>query len=126
MNVKLRPWWFFCTLPAALVLSYLVWIVRLFAGGGWNDFVEMGGWAALIGCATFPIGAPFEIWISPPVVSRHLLVFSGMGYFVYVAICVLGLRRRSWNLFVLICVLLILNILGCHVNHTIDSLPLSQ
>ena len=117
--------WFACALPVALILTYLGWIARFFAGGGWNDVFEMGVWAALIGSLAFPIGAPFAIWISPPVVSQHLGALSGIGYLVYVVLCVLGVRMRSWKLFVLLCVLLLLNVAGCHMNHTTASLPLS-
>lgn len=125
MNKKPRPWWFVCAIPVAMTLAYLGWIVRFLAGGGWNDVVEMGGWAALIGCLTFPIGSPPVIWIDASIASGHLWILSAAGYFVYVVLCVFGARKRSWPLFMLLCALLLFNVAGCHMHHTTVMLPLS-
>lgn len=108
-----------------MLLAYLVWIVRFLVSGGWNDVLEMGGWAAVIGTLTFPIGSPFMIWITPTIVTRHLWLLSGTGYLIYLGLCALGARTRSLKLFVFLCALLLLNVAGCHTNHTTASLPLS-
>ena len=125
MTAQPRPWWFFCSIPAAMIIAYVGWIARFLVSGGWNDVLEMGAKTAVIGAATFPIGAPFVIWITPTFVVRHLWVLSMAGYVMYLVLCVLGTRSRSLKLFVFLCVLLLLNVAGCHTNHTTASLPLS-
>ena len=108
-----------------MAITYLVWLIRFYMGGGWNDILEMGGYAALIGILTFPIGSPFFIWIDVATVSRHLVMLSVTGYGFYLLIAVLGGRRQSLALFALLCALLIANIAGCQMNHTVESIPLS-
>jgi hypothetical protein len=125
MNRKPNFWWFFGSILIAMVVTYIIWLVRFFVGGGLNDVVEMGGYAALIGLLTFPIGSPLFLWIAPPTVSRHFGVISLAGYFIYLLFGIIGWRWRSWYLFLFLCLLLLANIAGCHMNHTTESLPLS-
>jgi len=126
MNRKPNSWWFVFAVPLAMLSAYLIWLIRFYSQGGWNDIVEMGGYAVIIGFLTFPIGAPFFIWINAATISQHLWIFSLAGYLFYMLIIALGWRYRTWALLVLLCLLLLANIAGCHMNHTTESLPLSQ
>lgn len=108
-----------------MVIAYLIWLIRFYLGGGWNDVVEMGGYAALTGALTFPIGSPLFFWIDAATVSRHLWIISLTGYLLYLLLAILGWRKRRWAVLALLCVLLLTNVAGCHMNHTAASLPLS-
>jgi hypothetical protein len=113
-----KRWWFALPLPAALLVGLVAWSARLLAQspeltiGG---VCETLGQVAVFGGPTFPVGLfAWVIW-SSDAVAHHWMSVCAVGWLLYLSLIVAGLVRPGRGLFVVLCVLLVLNVGGCHL-----------
>ena len=116
-----KKWWFAVPLPAALFISYVIWMARPF-----TDYKEVGdllkwtGDLVYFGIPGFPLGLFGSLWLSKDVLSNHGTFFIVCGYLLYIALMIWGLFKPSWGVLLVFAILLAMNIVGCQMDHTIQ------
>lgn len=124
MMTEPKRWWFAIPLPAALMLSFAIWETRMWIGsGGFDDVLECAGPIAAIGFFGFPIGLPGVFWLPQDVLNQQFWWFVIGGYLIYLALSIAGTLRPARRILLILGVLLILNMIGCQMEHTVDSMP---
>ena len=109
-------------LPAALLLSFVIWEARWLVSDGPATALKFLLPTVTWGLGTFPIGlvAP---WLSyPRSVTRYLLPIAVGGYAVYILLSVIAGWKRSSFLLALLAGLLALNVVGCQFDASLDAI----
>ena len=118
-----QKWWFAVPLPAAFLLSYMIWMARTYSDlKGFGDFLKWTGDLASIGLRTFPLGLPGALWIDKSILSGHSSIFICCGYLLYVALMLVGALKSLWRILLLFAIILAMNIVGCQMDNTIQSI----
>jgi hypothetical protein len=118
-----KKWWFALPLPAALFISYVIWMVRSL--GEYKEVGDLLRWTgdiASIGLPNFPLGLPGALWVSRDVLSTHLNLCIYCGYLLYIALMLAGILKPSWRILLLFAILLALNIVGCQMDRTLHAI----
>ena len=107
-----NKWWFLIPLPTALVLSYVLSLIRIaMSPGGINS--KDATVIALFGIPLFPSGLLFVSAEDP---QCNLLPICIIGYAIYFGIIFAGHKKPTVGLLATLCLLLILNIAGCQAG----------
>jgi hypothetical protein len=118
-----KKWWFALLLPAALFISYVIWVVRSFNDlKGLDDLLSWTGDILFIGLPNFPLGLFGSLWLRSDLLSIHRVLFVVCGYLLYIALMAWGLLRPSWRILLLFAILLAMNIVGCQMDHTLQAI----
>ena len=118
-----KKWWFALLLPTALVISYVIWVVRSFNDfKGLGDLLSWTGDLAVIGIPSFPLGFFGSLWLRSDVLSNHGILLVVCGYLLYIALMIWGILRPSWCILLPFALLLAMNIIGCQMDHTLHAI----
>jgi hypothetical protein len=98
-----------------------VWFVGVFLiallVSGWKVFLADKNMVvvALLSLLNFPIGLVSAFGCHASAVSQtYIRVVVGVGFLIYAILLVFGSLLRSWLLWVVLALLLLVNIVGCH------------
>jgi hypothetical protein len=109
--------WFLLPLPIAMIIAEAILLIRALAlqdqqffAHFWKSIGPLLGITSIAGMI-FPAGlvAPFVMGTPEP--SATTLIFAGWA--LYAGLTVLGLVKPSRALFLILCFLLVINIVGC-------------
>ena len=112
-----KRWWFLLPLPAALLLAYVICLVR-YGSEGLDHALSLAGPCALFGGLTFPIGLASFFCSARDFLADHMWTFAVSGYIGYLALSITGAVKRSRSIFVILVALLLLNVVGCQLERT--------
>ncbi len=116
--------WFALALPSAWLVAWLILFVRIMIQWeGWNEGIESRlGTAAIIGVLglhQFPLGlAAYFVWSKDFLIYHHVLI-SAIGYSIYASLTVFGLIKPHRIAFIVLSALLLMNIAGCQLEHSL-------
>ncbi|MEI6808526.1 MAG: hypothetical protein WCN95_07370 [bacterium] len=122
MTKQPASWWFAIPLPAALLISLAIWLVRgWFISNSPSNFLQNATIISIVGALCFPIGLPNAVGCPQDIMNNCLLVFVSGGYLLYIALSIVGMRRPTLAILLVLTTLLILNMVGCQMeNRAID------
>ena len=130
---KLKRWWFLFPLPVAMLLTcVLVWLkFTLFSGAVTNEgFLSMLSLLCCIafwGAISFPVGLPlFCLRGNNEPLSNIFLPVVLLGYAFYVGLSIYGTLWRSRIVLVVLCILLLINIIGCQFDGAAGLIPIGR
>ena len=123
MREKFPKRWFLIPLPTAILISYAIWLVRMWIDDPSENVVVSAFIIAIIGAYSFPIGLPGAILVPQTIITANLSLFSCLGYILYVALSITGYLKQTRWLFIPLCVLLLLNMAGCQMERTVKAIP---
>lgn len=118
-----KKWWFALPLPAALFISYAIWMARSL-----TDYKEIGdllrwtGNLASLGIPSFPLGLFGALLLQKDVLSNHGTLFVVCGYLLYITLMFWGILKPSWRILLLFAILLAMNIVGCQMERTLHAI----
>lgn len=119
-EMKPKRWWYAISLPAALLISYIIWLGRQWISSGWfGEIFESGGFIAIAGLATFPIGLAGALWVPEDIMELYLWIFVCGGYILYLTLTVVGVLKPTRGILWALVILLFLNMAGCQMERTI-------
>ena len=119
--MKSTRWRYATPLPAALLISYIIWLGRKWVSSGWfGEIFESGGIIAVAGFVTFPIGLPGFLWVPEDLMHLYFWIFVCGGYMLYLTLTVAGVIKPIRGIFWALVILLILNMAGCQMNRTLE------
>ena len=120
-EMKSKRWRYAIPLPTALLISYIIWLGRRWVSSGWfGEIFESGGFIAVGGLLTFPIGLPGVLWVPEDIMKLYFWVFVCGGYALYLTLTVVGMLKPTRGILLAFAVLLILNMAGCQMERTIE------
>jgi hypothetical protein len=106
--------WFALALPSAWLISWLIWFIRLYDDDPGQ--IVRAGIIAWVGFCYFPLGLlAFFGWN----IDTHEVYLVPIIVFVYAAYAILiigGMTRPHIMLFLVLCLLLLANIIGCQLD----------
>ncbi len=123
MTDKFPKRWFLIPLPTAILISFAIWLVRMWIDNPSGNVAVSAFIIALIGAYSFPIGLLGATLVPQAIITANISLFSCLGYILYLALSITGyLMQTRWLLFAL-CVLLLFNIAGCQMERTVKAIP---
>lgn len=120
MTTRPSKWWFVIPLPVALVVSFVIWLVRgWFMSSDPSNTLQHAPILAIVGVLFFPIGLPNAVGCSPSMMGHNLFFFLFWGYVLYFALSTIGMLRQTTAILILLIALLILNMVGCQLENRV-------
>jgi len=103
-----------------MLIAYAILLFRYYYAGDNGDdvsenrFFELAAWCAIFGLFLFPSGLAE---IVADISLRNAAFIALAGYGAYIVLAVVAVKRSSWKVFLVLCLLLLLNIVGCQLDH---------
>jgi hypothetical protein len=81
-------------------------------------------YVAAYGIHTFPIGLPALFIWNARVLGENANQYVTFGYTVYAVLIIWGLIRPQRMVLLILCLLLLANIVGCQLEHTVKAVDI--
>lgn len=115
--------WFLIPLPAALLVTCVLCLVRTYiVYGTLRDIPEWVTIIVPIGIFFFPLGLAGAVLMPADVIAKHALLIVAVVYLSYLALILRGRKKPGRALLFVFCILLVLNIIGCQMKSIERSL----
>jgi hypothetical protein len=114
-----KRWWFAIPLPCAWILYMLICITHLLLKGcSLLKAMQNLAYAAIGSIWFFPVGLSALFVQNPHLLKHHFKSQIAFGYTLYAILMLWGFIRPHRYVFIVLCMVLLANLVGCQMNQT--------